>query len=358
MILSEGLSEFFNNFPYSPFSVKLTTNQKESKYIQVVETDTDDRGFKTHLNYFATSCLLKNDITKAEGFIRQAVQVDENSLHTWCNKGVLEIAKGDDDNAKKAAFKVLELMADDTAACQLLAKIDFAYRKAETLRTEKARENCCEIMTKSLQEASNTKEVLEYLSYNFVKILVRQLRSDDKRDKPNSWVKDKLSLIEEQLAVLYNSSDYEVDAWLWLSELHAANAHQELFNGMLQSFSSKVEQKNISREKCVNKAVELDRMSSNKQRKITPRIAKSCLDCAYHCDDEPKPSNPKEQLHWFQQAVDLSTEWMENNCWLFMCASTAAHSLLRIWAIKFYEDNEKLVNRQYLSFYKKKIGRN
>ena len=356
LILSQGLTFFFKNFSFSLFSVELTANQKESKYNQVVETDTDDRGFKTHLNDYATSCLLNNDTEKAEGFIRQAVQVDENSLHTWCNKGVLEIAKGDLGKAKKAAFKVLELMADDTAACRLLAEIDFEYWKAETLRTEEATENCSKVMRNCLPEASNTKEVMEYLSYSLVKILVRQLRSNYRRGKPDSWIKNKLSLIEEQLAVLYNSSDYQVDAWLWLSELHSSNINEELLNEMLQNCKRKSLEEDVSREFCVNKTVELDRKSSNTKRKLAPRIAKSCLHCAYHCDDESELSKPEEQLHWFGKAVELSERFITDNHWSYMCASNAAQGLLHIWAIEFYKENEELVNRQYAFFYKKKIG--
>ena len=347
---------FFNTFPYSLFSVELTDDQKTFRYKRVEQADTNDRGFKAHLNDYATSCLLKKDTIKAKDFIKTAIEVDGENMHTWCNKGVLDIEKGELGSAKEAAFKVLELMADDTAACRLRAKLDFAYWKAEVVRTEEARDECYENMKKYLPEASHMKGMYEYLSYYLVKIVVRQLRSVDKRNKPGGWFMEKLSLLEAQLAVLHDSSDYKIDAWLWLSEFFFTNIPDEFANKLLAGVSRSFDQLEITRESCLKKTIELNKRPSNKSRNLTPRMAKNCLDCAYHCDDEPKACNPELQLHWFQKAVDLSEKWIADNYWLFMCSSTAAQGLLHMWAIKFYEENEQLVKDQHWHLYKKKIG--
>ena len=362
MILNAGLSEFFNKCPHSLFSVELTENAKERKYKRVEERDPDDRGFKRHLNDYAASCLLKGDVVMAEDFIKKAIKVDGENMHTWCSKGVLDIEKGELGSAKEAAFKVLELLADDTAACRLRAKLDFAYWNAESVRTEEARDECYQAMKNCLPEAIHIKEMQEYLSYSLLKILVRQLRSEDKHGKPNSWFKERLSLIVSQLIILYQSDvvEYRVDSWIWLTELHSVHVPQKaqkFFDDMLATFCRETGESNISRGACINKAFEMDEKSANSERKNTARIAKNCLECAYHCDDEPYVCNPELQLYWFQKAVDLSEKWIADNYWVIMCSSTAAQGLLHIWAIKFYEENEKLVNDQYWLLYKRKLGK-
>ena len=354
MILSEGLIHFFNKFEYSLFSIELTAEQKEQKYQHVEQRDFDDCGFKRHLNDYCTSCLLVDNTALAKKFIELALKVDDENMHTWCNKGVFKLAKDEYEDAKEAAFRVLELMAEDTAACRLRAKIDFAYWKAEAVRTEDARDECYEILRKCLPEAIHIKEMQEYLSYSLLKLLVRQLRSDDKRNKPNCWLEEKLSSARDQLFVLYNSTKYKADFWLWLSDLYSVHLNEELLNEMLRLLSQRIGLTDINRELCINKAM---KQASCKERKMSARIAKNCLDCAYHCDDEPNSCDPALQLHWFQKAVDLSERWIEENNWTFMCSSTAVQALLNIWGIEFYAKNEELVQRRHHYFYGKRIGK-
>ena len=79
-ILLGGVSMFFNTFPYSLFSVELTDDQKTFRYKRVEQADTNDRGFKAHLNDYATSCLLKKDTIKAKDFIKTAIEVDGENM--------------------------------------------------------------------------------------------------------------------------------------------------------------------------------------------------------------------------------------------------------------------------------------
>ena len=361
LILSDGLEKFFQSLRYSLFSVDLTRDQLDARYKRVEERHPEDRGFKRHLNYYATVCLLKENVNQGGKFVDNAIEIDSENIHTWCNKGFLEIKMEETEKAEEAAFKVLELIAAESTACSLRAKMDYGYWKAEIVRTEEARDECCEIMEGCLSDASNIPELQEYLSYSLLKILVRQLRSDDKSDKQTEWFVQKLSLAVNQLIVLYNSAriEYKADAWLWLVEIQFTNLKaptDKILHEQLQTFCRETEEYEIGPDKCLQKALGYSDKSKNYERKAAARIAKNCLHWAYYCDADSEAGVPRLELFWFDKAVEISEDWIRRNYWVFMCSSTAAQALLSIWALKFYEENMDVVKEYYQHLYRNRLG--
>ena len=348
----DGLHQFYTKFQYSLFSVDLTKRQQEVRYKRIEDRDCKDRGYKRHCNEYAAACLLMDDLRQGQRFVDAAVANDSTNIHTWCNKGRLELKMKNVEEAKVAAFKILESMVTAPLVYRLKAKVDYGYWKAEALQSEEGRDECCEILKECLDEAGDLSEMQEYVGYTLLKILVRQLRSPDKYDKPRGWFVEKLSLVVDQLIVLYKSTnvEYQADAWIWLAELQFAKKSEEIPAETLNKFRYETHQDDIDIGSCLNKAIALDAKSSVCERKRGLRIGKNCLSCAYRCDNEDV------SLYWFEKAVKISEKWMKKNYWVLMGSSTAAQGLFNIWAIHLYRRKEEFVNHSYADFYERTIG--
>lgn len=282
---ADGLLNFFHQYPYSLFSIDLPDERLRTRYARMEDLLPEDRGFLLHVNYDALTCILYKEFNRAERLSDSAIKLDGEHPHTWCNRGVLAMKRDPPrmKDAEKAAFKVLELIAEKPLLSKLKTKIDYAYYLAEVLRTEESRDRSCEIFEECAKEVTTHPKMPEYLSYVYAKILIRQIRSLDKYDKPQSWMVQKLEKVIEQLIILNRSSNEEDQAYmsLWLAELQSSKIHPISLCGPLRIFSSETGIVKTDLESCVHHAMNLDSKHQH-ERKIRARIARMCLDIAYH----------------------------------------------------------------------------
>lgn len=340
---------FFSDVPGSLFGEYLTEEQLKI-WCQRIEPRRNNRDHIRYLNLDAAMCLMYEDVVTAKDLVALAVAEDGDNLHTWCNKGVLALKQDplDMEEAERSALHILELITGKRATLLVVrAKIDFAYWLAETLRSEKDRDRSYRMFESCEEQARSYFELQNHYSYMYMITLLRQVRSLQRFGKPEEWFTRRLNAAVDQLVVLSrsNKEEYRIDTWTWLAELQCIRMKPEYIRAALKRFCAATHLERIDLRVCIDKVLQQVRNSSH-GKKLPCRLGKICLDGAYRC-----LANMEERRYWLKMALKLSEEWIEDNYWVFMCASTSAQSLILIWAMEFYSFNQDLVRTEYSLFY-------
>lgn len=308
----------------------------------------------------AAACIVKGDIVKARDLVALAEEIAPTDIHTHCNKGKLSLLS-DDDNAREAAFQMLDLYTEIGSVPRIRFMIDHAYFMAEAGRSEQDLQKSGEIFDECLLEIPSCSEpelTRAHCIFMALKTKVRRLkkvRSYD--DSWTNWGQGTLHQVMDYLAELSffsieeTSASYKAYMWLWLAEIQFLTLPpqgQEQLATELDEFRARTNLERTSEEDCLKRAKEIALDNEGiTDCKITTRIAKLCLEKAFRVFFDGTTATSEVRLYWLRRSLDDSKWWMETYYDSFMCLSNVAQALRQIWATIVYQDHSGLVRRTF-----------
>jgi len=131
--------------------------------------------YSEHGNYGAATVLLQSgNLEDAKKSIDRALEIDPNSVHAWCNKGVyyLKSSPPQENKAREARNKKEELLPQDEA--RKTAAIEYAYWQYSIIGTVQVKEEALKLFDRLLSNES-TEPVIKH-HYLYMQVLTRQAR--------------------------------------------------------------------------------------------------------------------------------------------------------------------------------------
>lgn len=315
-------------------------------------------------------CITLNKLEQAEDLVNVAktIKTETVNINTWCNQGMLALKKSEPDyvEVERAAFRMIELKMERSKVPCIRSRVDFAYWLSEADRTVSARKESFKIFSECYKEVKENQRneterkcsgMEEYVGFHYLKFMVRYIKSPEMKGHSASQrlrLCDTLDTIKDLLITLLRSrtKTFLGDMWVWLAELQLdRRIPRDNLKSCLDHFEEEAHELKLSydqdsqidAEGCLNRAINLND-KIKKDVKLLARIAKNCLLVAR------EQEVVTERRSWLQHALSKSEQWMKENHWVHMCASTCASAKLGLWAIKFYERHPAIVVKHFKDF--------
>ncbi|KAF6040166.1 hypothetical protein EB796_001524 [Bugula neritina] len=298
--------------------------------------------YSEHGNYGAATVLLQNgDLDEAWNCIRYALEIDPNSVHAWCNKGVyyLKSSPPQESEAREARERMKELLQQDEA--KKTAAIEYAYWRYDIIRTAQAKEEALKLFDRLLSNES-TEPVIKH-HYLYMKVLTSHAKRSIWNGNANMTTEVQRSvlkkLFEEALVLLQtNSPDHEVAVWHSLALVLLDKTCLELVRrdfDEVKFLKQKYKLRTIDSILCVEKISEIFKENPNL---IDPRHQVFATIAKVYLEKAQKTDNYTERWKLLEKALKYGEKYLEaEEKSPYFGSQVSSDILLQMWAMKYGE---------------------
>jgi len=296
--------------------------------------------YSEHGNYGAATVLLQNgDLDEAWNCISYALEIDPNSVHAWCNKGVyyLKSSPPQESEARSARDEMEELLQQDEA--RKTAAIEYAYWQYSIIRTAQAKEEALELFDKLLSNES-TEPVIKH-HYLYMKVLTSHAKRSIWNGNANMTRELQRSvlrkLFQQALVLLQaNLPNFQITVWSNLAFVLLDRTCCELIRHGFdeESFSIDVHRiSEIDRMFCVDKIINI---LEQHPTLMDPKGQLSGTISKVHLEKAQTTENYTDRWELLETALEYGEMYLEaedtSPCF---GSQVSSDILMQMWAMKY-----------------------